>query len=125
MRALLLLLGQTAPPTSAASVASQFIQAGLLGAACVVLAGVIVALWRDNKASHAARIEDRKAFETALKEAQQARITDQKEVNAQQLTVNRECISALANVAQTLESIRDGFAELRDEMRDENRRPRR
>lgn len=119
------MLGQTVPAPSTASVASQFIQAGLLGAACVVLAGVIVALWRDNKASHAARIEDRKAFEAALSAVQQKRIDDAKEVAAQQLAVNRECITALSNVAQTLDAIRSSFAEMRDEMRDEARRPRR
>lgn len=119
------MLGQTVPAPSTASVASQFIQAGLLGAACVVLAGVIVALWRDNKASHAARIEDRKAFEAALSAVQQKRIDDGKEVAASQLALNRECITALSNVAQTLDAIRASFTELRDEMRDDARRPRR
>jgi hypothetical protein len=118
----MLTLAQAAPAPTA-SVVSQFLQAGLLGACCVVLAVVILALWRDNKALNTARIEDRKAHETALVAAHQKRIDDAKEINAQQLAVNRECITALSNVAQTLDAIRASFTELRDEFRDETRRP--
>lgn len=90
---------------------NQFLQAGLLGAAVLILGAVIIAQWRDAKAE---RVE----FLKQIHDLQRARIDDGKAVQTQMLEVVKQCTQALVTVTSTLEGQRDAMTELRNAFRD-------
>lgn len=101
-----------AQATSAvADAGAEYVRAGLLGAACVVLAVVIFYLWRDNKATQKAHLQ-------AVEQLQTARLGDARDFSAQILKVNESYVGTMARLDAALEAHRESDAELRMTLRD-------
>ena len=82
MRLLVILAQQVETPGNA------FLKAGLLGAAIVALAGVVVYLWRDMKV-------ERDKRDTLIQSLQNQRVLDAQAVTAQLMKNTEECVTAL------------------------------
>lgn len=118
----LLALAQAA--AQAQTPTSIFLQAGIPGAVAVVLAGVVLALWRDNRAIQRTANEalDRhQATLAALQQKrvedlaalQQRRVEDAQAVAAQHLRLTEQCTAALTTATATMEAQREALTELR------------
>lgn len=97
--------------STVADASAEYLRAGLLGATCVILAVVVVYLWRDNKAIQKAHID-------TVAQLQQARVSDAQDVTAKLLQVNQSCVSTMAKLDASLEAQRESTAELRSALRD-------
>lgn len=99
MLASLVALAQTTPSAPAGIIAT-------LCTAIAALCTVIGLLWRHSNGIQTARIEEQKA------------------ANTQQLALSREVLTAINASVTVLEGTRETLAEVRDELKEENRRPR-
>ena len=108
--------------------ASEFLKNGALGAAIVVLAGVVAVLWRKSEAlqeqragsalAHQAALSAQAvAHQEALAAAQTKRVEDAQAVTAQLMRTTGECVTALTNSTNAMEALREAMSEQRDELR--------
>jgi hypothetical protein len=95
------------------SAAAQFLQAGLLGALCVVFAIVIFLLWKEGK-------KEREGYMATLSAVYEQRIEDSKTQHQQMVETVKLCTQALANTTSATESMRDAIDVLRDLMQEMN-----
>lgn len=100
MHAALPLLAQTA-------VAEEFLKNGILGGCVVVLATVVVLLYRDNNVLRA-----------QVDKAHEARIEDAKGVTAQLLKTTTDTVTALTDVANSTEAQVQAMNELKSSFKD-------
>lgn len=131
----LLLLAQNLDSVNVETPTTAFLKAGILGACIVVLAGVVVYLYRDGKKELAARdvvigqlqqqigalqqqhvvdlaaIQKQRTDEQATIQAQ--RVSDAQQVSDRLLRVNESVVAALTNVTSALEAQRESSAELK------------
>jgi hypothetical protein len=108
--------------------ALEYLKSGVMGAAVVALASVIVVLWRDKKKedkAHTDAIEKlHKDHLEAIEKIQSARVLDAQAVTAQMLKLSDTCTAALTNVTGSLNAqremnsdVKDALGDLIDEMR--------
>lgn len=110
------------------AIASELLKSGLLGALIVVLAGVVVALWRTNNELHQKRLDEAKLFAQRVDEVHSKRLEEAQAHSAQMLKVNTEVIAALNSTTATIEADREMTGELKQafrELADDIRKPRR
>lgn len=103
------LVAQANAPATAA--ADEYLRSGLLGATCVILAFVIVVLWKENRQmarEHAKAIADLHA----------ARVSDAQGTTAQLLRANEQSVSALTSAANAMEAQREALGEVRAAFKD-------
>ncbi len=91
--------------------AAEFVRTGLLGTTCVVLSGVVIALWRNGNV-------ERREKDATIAALQALRVADAQAVTAQLLKTNSECTVALTNVANAMDAQREGTSELRTTLKD-------
>ena len=100
IRFILSLAQQIETPTTA------FLKAGLLGAAIVVLAGVVVYMWLDNKS-------ERKERDALIQTLQEQRVHDAQAVTEQLLKINEQCVTALTNAANAMNAQGEAMNQVR------------
>lgn len=89
------------------AILSEILRSGVSGAIFLLL---VFAYWRKEQ-------ELQKKSEE-LARANEARIADAKSVQERLLTNNSDCVSALRDVANSLQTSKDAMLELRDSFRD-------
>lgn len=100
------------------NLATEYAKLGVMGLSIVALGSAVVVLWRENgklreqlEASLAARV-------TEAATLQERRTADANAVTDRMLAVNTQCVTTLANVANTMEAQRDAFTEVRSSIKE-------
>ena len=98
---MMLVLAQVTP-----RVESALLEHGVLGLMCLILLGVAVVLWRENRALHAARTADQQAFTAKIVEVQMQTVAALTTSNA-----------ALEAQRESSEKVFEGLRDLGEEFR--------